>query len=89
MNIAEIRTSIHHLMQRVALENFCPSENKSLINTILDALLKDELNHVAYTAKLIEQKSAKTPNNLQELFTQRMRNFNDITKDELSKRVFD
>jgi len=90
MNIAEIRTTIHHLMQRQALAAHCPPENVPRATKVLDSLLRDELSHVAYTAVLIEEKAATTdPEKLQNLFTKRLRDFNNITKEELGERVFD
>src|SRR5439155_10089979 len=47
MNIAEIRMTIHHLLQRPALAMHCPRMNVPRITKILDALLRDELRHVA------------------------------------------
>lgn len=90
MNIAEIRTTIHHLMQRQALAEHCPPENMPRATKVLDSLLRDELSHVAYTAVLIEAKAgAADPNEFQTLFRTRLRDFNNITKEELGERVFD
>jgi hypothetical protein len=90
MNIAEIRTTIHHLMQRQALAAHCPPENMPRATKVLDSLLRDELSHVAYTAVLIEAKAeAADPEKFQDLFRKRLRDFNNITKEELGERVFD
>lgn len=90
MNIAEIRTTLHHLMQRQALAVHCPPENHPKVLKILTSLLRDELSHVAYTAVLIEDKAQRAdPAAVQALFSKRMRDFNDITKVELSQRKFD
>lgn len=90
MNIAEIRTTIHHLMQRQALAEHCPQQNMPRATKILDSLLRDELSHVAYTAVLIEEKAKTTdPDEFQRLFNKRFRDFNNITKEELGERVFD
>lgn len=90
MNIAEIRTTIHHLMQRQALAEHCPPENMPRATKVLDSLLRDELSHVAYTAVLIEEKAANTDaEKLQRMFSKRVRDFNNITKEELGERVFD
>ncbi|WP_299491118.1 hypothetical protein [uncultured Shewanella sp.] len=86
MNIAEIRTAMHHMLQRKALEKFCPEENQERMSTISRSLLKDELLHVGYTAKLIEEKADE---NLNELFLERLNDFNEITKEELSQKIFD
>lgn len=90
MNIAEIRTTIHHLLQREALARYCPEENRPRMNKLLDALLRDELGHVGYTAVLIDQYSKLVAlGKISELFCLRMRDFNEITKKELGERVFD
>jgi len=90
MNIAEIRTTIHHLMQRQALSEHCPPENMARATKVLDSLLRDELSHVAYTAVLLEARAeAADPEKFQQLFRKRLRDFNDITKEELGERVFD
>lgn len=90
MNIAEIRTTLHHLMQREAIAIHCPRENLPRILKILNSLLRDELGHVAYTAVLIEEKAREAePDAFQALFSRRVRDFNAITRQELSRRKFD
>jgi tRNA isopentenyl-2-thiomethyl-A-37 hydroxylase MiaE len=88
MNIAEIRTTIHHLMQRAALVEHCPAETAARAVAVLDMLLRDELRHVAYTADLIERRGGARVQ-VNALFSRRMRDFNDITRCELESRVFD
>jgi hypothetical protein len=90
MNIAEIRTTIHHLMQRAALEIYAPAENLPRVIKLLNALLLDELGHVAYTATLIERKaSALGPGGLSRLYGRRLRDFNRITQADMSKTAYD
>ncbi|MGO8600885.1 hypothetical protein [Rhizobium ruizarguesonis] len=90
MNIAEIRTTIHHLMQRPALSMHAPAQNKDGITPILDSLLCDELRHVAYTAKLIERHSQRAAQpDLRALVCKRLRDFNQITNEELGNLAFD
>ncbi len=90
MNIAEIRTTIHHLMQRPALAAHVSAQNKGAIAPILDLLLRDELKHVAYTAKLIEglAQHAMQPD-LCTLVRKRLHDFNQITNAELGNLAFD
>jgi hypothetical protein len=90
MNIAEIRTTVHHIMQRPALAAHCSRENRSRITAIQDSLLRDELYHVAYTAVLIERiaRAAKF-DEVSRLFRQRFSDFNKITTEELGEGVFD
>jgi len=90
MNIAEIRTAIHHIMQRPALAQHCPEESAPAIRRIQDSLLRDELRHIAYTAVLIEEYAHQPEGaRLAELFGIRLRNFNDITTRELGNNVYD
>ena len=90
MNIAEIRTTIHHLLQRAAIAVHCPAENLPRATKLLDSLLRDELGHVSYTAVLIERKaSALGQGGLLRLYRKRLADFNRITNDELKKAVYD
>jgi hypothetical protein len=90
MNIAEIRTAIHHTMQRPVLARHCPPDNLTKITSLQDALLKDELSHIAYTAVLIEEISQDVDcNRLASLFRRRFHDFNAITTEELGGNVFD
>lgn len=90
MNIAEIRTTIHHIMQRPALARHCSQSSLRRIAAIQDTLLRDELHHVAYTAELIERRArGVNSDELSSLFLQRFRDFNRITTEELGATVFD
>lgn len=90
MNIAEIRTTIHHLMQRPALLRHCPAAHRTNVQRILDSLLNDELSHVAYTAAIIDDQTDHTSVlNTKTLFARRLRDFNKITNEELDRRVFE
>ena len=90
MNIAEIRTTIHHLMQRKALKAHCPPENMTKATKILDMLLRDELSHVAYTAVLIDRNAeAASQADVDAHFSKRLRDFNRITEEELKEKVFE
>ncbi len=90
MNIAEIRTTVHHLLQRPMLLLHCPRDRQPRLLKSLDVLLRDEVRHVLYTAELIEGTSAKVGGrDIAALFAQRVRDFNDVTRAELERRVFD
>ena len=90
MNIAEVRTTTHHIMQRESLLKYCPDQNKEKMVNILEALMKDELAHVAYTAKLIDKKAKEYGvENTINLYKKRLKDFNDITLNELSEKIFD
>jgi hypothetical protein len=91
MNIAEIRTAIHHIMQRPAIASHSAGrDTQKRIGAIQDSLLRDELKHVGYTAVLIERlANEKTPSELSRLFHQRFHDFNQITREELKQGAFD
>jgi hypothetical protein len=90
MNIAEIRTTIHHLLQRPMLRAFCPAESYARVKQLLQGLLHDEIKHVAYTAELIESSAATVGvDEVRQLFRQRLKDFNEVTLTELESRVFD
>ncbi|HLL46538.1 MAG TPA: hypothetical protein VK399_07505 [Longimicrobiaceae bacterium] len=91
MNIAEIRTTIHHIMQRPAISRHCAPEQQMKVTTIQNSLLGDELKHVAYTAVLIEKIAQDLPREwVYRLFRKRVGDFNRITVNELgSTGIFD
>lgn len=90
MNIAEIRTCVHHLFQRPILLVHCsPSRHKKLIR-LLDSLLSDEIKHISYTARLIEDLSAEDCGiSVDELMKERLNDFNEITRNDLDNKVFE
>lgn len=89
MNIAEIRTTIHHLLQRPAIAWHSPSTLHRRIASVQNALLHDELRHVSYTANLIEQRARNLSfEQLSGLFRKRFSDFNQITTEELGATAF-
>ncbi len=90
MNIAEIRTTIHHVLQRQALGLHCPPQNREALKSIQDCLLRDELAHVGYTAVIIERRARDLDRRkVVGLFVRRFHNFNQITLEELGDNAFD
>lgn len=90
MNIAEIRTTIHHLLQREAIAIYCPEESRSRVNSLLDKLLRDELNHVAYTGELIEEYIGRLGRDkVARLYQRRLADFHDVTQEEVASAEFD
>lgn len=88
MNIAEIRTRIHHLFQRPVLLGYCPAEHRGRIKRILNSLLLDETRHIAYTARLIERAAQETSvDQVIDLMHERVRDFNEITDHEIASRT--
>ncbi|MGC5699419.1 hypothetical protein J4P02_04350 [Pseudomonas sp. NFXW11] len=90
MNIAEIRTRVHHLLQRPILLQFCPAYSRPQLARILDRLLYDETRHIAYTARLIEGFCGSgEAAEARKLLLERMDDFDAITRQELELRVFE
>jgi len=90
MNISEMRTTIHHTLQREAIAVHCPDQNRERATAVLDSLLRDEVHHVAYTAELIEEKAAVSDRErFQALFSRRVRDFNRMTREELGQLKFE
>jgi hypothetical protein len=88
MNIAEIRTRIYHLLQRPALLRHCRPDRRARLSQILDALLFDETRHIAYTARLIERIAQDSgAEQVVALMQQRGKDFNEITDDEMARRM--
>lgn len=90
MNIAEIRTCVHHLLQRSMLLAYCEPQMHGKLMPLLDALLLDEKKHVGYTALLIEEHARRGEvDAVRALTAERLRDFNEITEDDLGRRVFE
>lgn len=86
MNIAEMRTRVQHLFQRPVLLAYCRPERRARVRRILDSLLRDETQHIAYTARLIERAArAQGASPVIGLMHERMRDFNAITESDLAR----
>lgn len=89
MNIGEIRTRIHQFIQRPVLLAYCPPHQRRRVKRILDSLLLDETRHIAYTAQLIENAAQESGDELViDLMHERLRDFNEITDDEIAGKTF-
>jgi hypothetical protein len=90
MNIAEIRTLVHHLLQRPMLLGHCPPERRPRLTRLHDRLRLDEIRHIAYTAQLIEdfanRGKAKT---VHRLMQERMCEFNALTNADLGRSILE
>jgi hypothetical protein len=89
MNIAEIRTRIYHLLQRpILLGQYCKAKQRHRVRRILDWLLVDETQHIAYTARLIERAAQSSGSEqVMELMRERVKDFNEITEEEVARRT--
>ena len=90
MNIAEIRTRVHHLLQRPMLLGYCAPERRERLERFLDVLLADETRHIAYTAALIDEFArAGEAESVNRLMQERVSDFNAITLNDLGRHVFE
>jgi hypothetical protein len=90
MNIAEIRTRVHHLLQRPMLVAYCPPERRGRLEGILDILLADETRHIAYTAALIDEFArVGHADSVGRIMQDRLSDFNTITVNDLGRQVFE
>lgn len=90
MNIAEIRTLVHHLLQRPVLLADCAPEQGRRLAHVLDSLRRDEIGHIAYTAALIEESARRGKAGVvKRLMQERMSDFNAITNQDLGRNVFE
>jgi hypothetical protein len=88
MNLAEMRTRLQHLFQRPVLMSYCKRERRPRVRRILDSLLFDETRHIAYTARLIERSAQELgAAAVMRLMKERLRDFNELTADEIARKV--
>jgi hypothetical protein len=88
MNIAEIRTLIYHRLQRpILLDQYCSAPNRARVRHALEWLLIDETQHIAYTARLIEQAAqAMGAGYVGDLMRERVKDFNQLTEQDIAHR---
>lgn len=90
MNIAEIRTLVHHLLQRPVLLGYCAPERRRRLARVLDSLRRDEIGHIAYTAAQIEEFARRGEAGVvNRLMQERMSDFNALTNQDLGRNVFE
>jgi hypothetical protein len=90
MNIAEIRTLVHHLLQRPMLLGHCAPERRRRLARLHDRLRLDEVRHIGYTAALIEEFADRgEAGAVKRLMQERMSDFNTITNEDLGRNVLE
>jgi hypothetical protein len=90
MNIAEIRTLVHHLLQRPMLLEHCVPEKRRRLAPLHDRVRLDEVRHIAYTAALIDEFARRgKAGTVKRLMQERMSDFNAITNEDLGRGVFE
>jgi hypothetical protein len=80
MNIGEIRTRLHmHLFAPIVF-GLTPRDNRRAARRILEGLVRDEVRHIGYTAKLMEGwANDGATDRIQRLYAGRLRTFNALT----------
>lgn len=90
MNIAEIRTLVHHIIQRPVLLEYCAPERRHRLARLHDRLQLDEGRHIGYTARLIEEFANRgKADAVKRLMQERMSDFNVITNEDLGRGGFE
>lgn len=90
MNIAEIRTLVHHIIQRPMLLAHCAPERRRRLALLHDRLQVDEARHIGYTAALIEEFAQRgKADAVKRLMQERMSDFNAITNEDLGRGAFE
>jgi hypothetical protein len=90
MNIAEIRTLIHHVIQKPVLLAYCAPERRDRLARLHDRLWLDEGRHIGYTAALIEEFANRgEASTVKRLMLERMADFNAITNEDLGRGAFE
>jgi hypothetical protein len=90
MNIAEIRTLVHHILQRPMLLGYCAPERRHRLSLLHDRLQLDEGRHIGYTAALIEEFANRgQAAAVKRLMQERLSEFNAITNEDLGRGAFD
>lgn len=80
MNIGEIRTRAHMFMIGPVLAAICPRESRDQIEGILSGLIHDEVTHIGYTARIMNELCRTGHRDLvRALYEQRVSDFNAFT----------
>jgi hypothetical protein len=89
MNIGEIRTLIHQKLMRPVLTMHCPPDGRPRLTKLLDGLGGDELKHIEYTARLIDEAARSKSEFVNSTFRKRVAEFNRITLNEVGAGTYD
>lgn len=83
MNIGEIRTLVNQMLMRPLVDVLTPDENRERALKLIDGLGDDEVTHIGYTARIIEQlDEAEATRHFMHV---RLDDFNRITMAELGE----
>jgi len=89
MNIGEVRTLIHQMLMGPVIVLHSPANCRRRMQALMDGLGRDERIHIGYTAKLIDAAAKKNPRLIYALMERRVRDFNQLTLEEIGIRDVD
>ena len=88
-NLAEIRTWVNQKLQMPVLIAYCDETRRRRLGFLLDRLARDEIRHIIYTARLIEEFAVNLGQSaMLDIMTQRVCDLNEMTRNEVEDRVF-
>jgi hypothetical protein len=88
INLGEFRTRLHQLLMAPVLTCIC-SDREDRLSPLLASIAKDELEHLRYTADIIDRRIADGHEaDTAHLIDLRLRQFNALTEQELGEQVF-
>ena len=90
LNIVEIRTRKNLLMMAPMYYHLTPEPNRVVVEKILQSLERDEMSHISYTARVINDYASR--NNVDSLgcvYMCRMQNYNDHTVEHCDASKYD
>ncbi len=88
MNIGEIRTRLHMHLFAPVLHHVAPEFNRKQVRGLLEALTKDELRHISYTALLMESWAQDGDSKLiSNLYQSRLETFNQLTVEHTESAI--
>lgn len=82
LNLEELRAAARLVLLRDAIARYASGERLARAAERVDALLRDELRHVAYTARLIEDGARAEERPLAELLCTGLRDYNRATSED-------
>jgi hypothetical protein len=90
MNIGEVRTRIHQMLLMPVAVAVAPPENHARLSAILMGIYTDEGRHILYTSEILETYfAAGLGAEIKDLYTRRLRDFSELTVQEVGVGNFD
>jgi len=90
MNIGEIRTRIHQMLLRPVALAVASPDARDRLQLMLERIYEDECSHILYTAEILEREAREgAAEMIANLYSQRLRDFSEITVREVGVGSFD